>query len=217
MATKKAVKKAVKKAPAKKAVNRVNAHGAGLRSDSTLSKVLSRRTEENLTPAMKHRRDVFIREYVRDFNGAQAWLRMKAEVDPQDSHKHFTPAQAAEHAYQLKNEPYVAKRIAEVLDGLEAANMLSQSRVLGMAIREAELVGLGSKHAARVSAIKLLADMLDMTSQAKHQAAQRANPQGGGTAHRGGVMVVPEVAGTADEWEAAAAGAQARLKEEVRK
>ncbi len=217
MATKKAVKKAVKKAPAKKVANRNSAHGAGIDPGSTYGQRLARRTEENLTPAMKHRRDVFITEYLRDFNGAQAWLRMKAQVDPEDAHKHYSPAQAAEHAYQLRNEPYVAKRIAEVMDAMDAASMLSQTRVMAMAIREAELQGHGAKHAARVSAIKLLADMLDMTSAAK--AAGARNPQGGNGAGlpRGGVMVVPEVAGTADEWEAAAADAQARLKEEVRK
>lgn len=216
MATKKVAKKAVKKAPAKKAANRNSTHGAGIDPTSTYGQRLARRTEENLTPAMKHRRDVFIREYIRDFNGAQAWLRMKAEVDPEDAHKHYSPAQAAEHAYQLKNEPYVAKRIAELVDSLEAANMISQQRVLAMLIRDAELQGIGAKHAARVSAQKVLVDVLGMSSQAK-AAAARTEGAGGAGGPRGGVMVVPAVAGTADEWEAAAAEAQAKLKEEVRK
>lgn len=216
MATKKAVKKAVKKAPAKKAANRNSSHGAGIDPNSHYGKALARRTEENLTPAMKHRRDVFIREYIRDFNGAQAWLRMKAEVDPEDAHKHYSPAQAAEHAYQLRNEPYVAKRIAELVDSLEAANMISQQRVLAMLIRDAELQGIGAKHAARVSAQKVLVDVLGMSTAAKAVAARTESASGAGLP-RGGVMVVPAVAGTADEWEAAAASAQAKLKDEVRK
>lgn len=217
MATKKVAKKAVKKAPAKKASGRVNAHGEGLRSTSKLAQVLSRRTEENLTPAMKHRRDVFIREYLRDFNGSQAWLRMKAECDPEDAHKTYTPIQSSEAAYQLRQEPYVAARIAELVDSLEAANMVSQQRVLAMLLRDAELQGIGAKHAARVSAQKVLVDILGMSSAAKAVAARTDSAQGAGSGHRGGVMVVPAVAGTADEWEAAAAQAQAQLKEEVRK
>lgn len=216
MATKKVAKKAVKKAPAKKASGRVNAHGEGLRSTSKLAQVLSRRTEENLTPAMKHRRDVFIREYLRDFNGSQAWLRMKAECDPEDAHKTYTPIQSSEAAYQLRQEPYVAKRIAELVDSLEAANMVSQQRVLAMLLRDAELQGIGAKHAARVSAQKVLVDILGMSSAAKAVVARTGGAQGAG-GPRGGVMVVPAVAGTADEWEAAAAQAQAQLKEEVRK
>lgn len=215
MATKKVVKKAVKKAPAKNA--RRNAPGEGIRSDSSLAKALSRRTEENLTDAMKHRRDVFIREYIRDFNGAQAWLRMKAEVDPQDSHTNYTPAKAAEHAYQLRNEPYVAKRIAELIDSMEAANMINENRILAMVIRDAELQGIGAKHAARVGAQKLLMDYMKMTSGAR-AAQQRAQAPGEADGlPRGGVMVVPPVEGSPESWEARAAAAQAALKEEVRK
>lgn len=215
MAVKKAIKKATKKAPAKKANARVNPAGSGIRPDSSLGKALARRTEENLTDAMKRRRDIFVREYLYDFNGANAWRRMMAEVSPDDT-RTFTPAQAAEHAYQLRNEPYVAARIKECIEGLEAANMISEQRILGMAIREAELQGIGAKHSARVSAIGMLMDYLNMTSKAK-AVAQRVPTGGGGNGLRGGVMVVPDVAGTADEWEAAAAQAQAKLKEEVRK
>jgi hypothetical protein len=215
-AAKKAVKKAAKKVPAKKAANRVKSHGEGVDPTSTYGQRLARRTEENLTPAMKHRRDVFIREYLRDFNGAQAWLRMKAEVDPQDAHKHYTPAQAAEHAYQLRNEPYVAKRIAELVDAMDAANVISQQRVLAMLVREAELQGIGAKHAARVAAQKVLVDVLGMSSAAKAAAARVPSGPGGNGLPRGGVMVVPDVAGDVESWEAAAADAQARLKQEVR-
>lgn len=216
MATKKAVKKAVKKVPAKKTNARVNAHGAGLRPESALARSLAHRTEENLSDSMKHRRNVFIREYLRDFNGAQAWLRMKAEVDPQDAHKTWSPAQAAEHAYQLRNEPYVAQKIAEMIDSLEAANMINDRRILAMVIRDAELQGIGAKHAARVGAQKLLMDYMGMTSAAK-EAARRGTPEGGAAGPRGGVMVVPAVEGSADSWEARAAAAQAALKEDVRK
>lgn len=221
MATKKVVKKVpARKAPAKKvpakANKRTNAHGEGIRADSSLARTLARRTEENLTAPMKHRRDVFIREYLRDFNGAQAWLRMKAECDPDDAHERYTPRVCAEHAYQLKNEPYVAKRLAELIDGMEAANMINQQRVLAMVLRDAELQGLGAKHAARVSAQKLLMDFMGMTSQAK-AVQQRDNQGGGNGGPRGGVMIVPDVAGTADDWEAAAAKSQAQLKAEVRK
>lgn len=214
MATKKAAKKVAKKAPAKKAVRK---KAGGIDPNSTYGARLARRTEENLTDAMKHRRDVFIREYVRDFNGAQAWLRMKAEVDPQDAHKHYTAAQAAEHAYQLRNEPYVAKRIAELVDAMESAALLNQNRVLAMAIREAEREGMGAKHSARVSAIKLLADLLEMTSAGKTNQHNRQQGGSGAGGPAGGVMVVPEVAKSAETWEQRAARAQAELKAEVRK
>lgn len=213
MAAKKAVKKAAKKAPAKNA--RKNAPGAGLRPDSSLAQTLARRTEDNLTPAMKHRRDIFIQEYLYDFNGAQAWRRMKARVDPAED-KVYTNAQAAEFAYQLRNEPYVALRLKEALEAMDAANMLSEQRILGMAIREAELQGIGAKHAGRVAAIKLLMDYKKMTSGAQAAANRGSGGAGGASGPRGGVMVVPDVA-SVDDWEEMAADAQAQLKEEVRK
>lgn len=214
MATKKAAKKVAKKTT-KSVVNRSRTHGEGIDPNSSLGRTLARRTEENLTDAMKRRRDIFVREYLYDFSAANAWRRMKAELDPEDQ-KAYTPTEAAERGYQLKNEPYVSMRIREAIELQEAANILSEQRVLSMAIREAELQGIGAKHAARVSAVGLLMDYLAMTSKAKTAAQQRtANPSGAG-GPRGGVMVVPDVV-SVDKWEGAAAEAQAKLKEEVRK
>lgn len=214
MAAKKAVKKAAKKAPAKKTVAKRTA-GSGIDPDSTYGQRLARRTEENLTPAMKHRRDVFIQEYLYDFIGAQAWRRMKARVDP-DDHKPYSAEVAAEQAYMMLNEPYVALKVRETIDAMEEGNMLSRQRVLGMAIREAEFQGFGAKHAGRVGAVKLLMDYLKMTSGAEAAGNRGGGPQGASGGPRGGVMVVPGEVGV-DQWEAKAMGAQARLKEDVKK
>lgn len=215
-ATKKATKKVAAKKVAKKAAAAPPAGGRG-DPNTAYRKRLNRRTEENLTDRMRYRRDVFVTEYLRDFNGAQAWLRMKAICEPEDDTSRYTAAQCAEHAYQLRQEPYTAKRIADGIDALNAATMLTQQRVMAMAIREAELQGAGAKHAARVSAIKLLSDKLDKMAELAERAEAAAKQARQGTGlNASGVMVVPPVAATVDDWEARAAAAQARLKQEVR-
>lgn len=210
-----AVKKAVTKKAAKKGKTAEyrNKRGQGVNPDSAYGKRLLRRTEENLTPPMKNRRDVFITEYLYDFNAAQAWRRMKAIVDPEDT-KPYTNVQAAEQGYMLTREPYVALKIRECLEAQEESKMLSRQRVLGMAIREAEREGLGAKHAARVSSIGLLMRALKMVD-APGSGGGRGGV-GGHNGPRGGVMVVPDVP-SVDDWEAMSAQAQAQLKDEVRK
>lgn len=207
---------AVKKKPApKKTAPRRNKRGEGLNPDSAYGKAILSRTEDKLTPAMKVRRDIFISEYMVDFNAAQAWLRMKARHEPEDLHKEYTAAECAEHGYRMTREPYVAKRIQELMDSMSQAELINANRVLGMAIREANYHGLGAQHGGRVNAIKLLADLLSMTSTAKAATARNDTPKGN-TGPRGGVMLVPATE-SEKGWEARSKAAQARLKEEVRK
>lgn len=218
MATKKAVKKvakkAVKKAPARKAVGhasgRKNKPGEGLRKDSSLGKTLAERTEENMRPSTKRRRDVFVAEYLYDFNGAAAYRRMRAICDP-DNKKELTPAQASNLGYNMRNEPYVELRIREVVDLLEQKELINQNRILAMLVREANVHGIGAQHGGRVAALKTLVDVLGMGS-----AAQQARRAAAGSGRGSGVMVVPEE-GSVGTWEERAQAAQAKLKEEVRK
>jgi hypothetical protein len=164
--------------------------------DSKVTKRLKRRTEENLTLKMKVKRDVFITEFLRDWNGPMAAIRMGESAD-----------NAPKIARQYLREPYVAKRIWEVVDAMDEAELINRKRVLGGLIREANFQGIGASHGARVSAWGKLANILGMEQE-------NINVKGE-VEVRGGVMIVP-VSSPAD-WERLAENSQKRLKEDVRK
>lgn len=196
-----------KKQPAKKSpvakVGKKNASRTPHDPESGFSKQMAKRTEENLSPAMKKRRDHFISEYLVDFNAAQAFIRMKAEEEP---FKEIDAAAAAAGGYSFTREPYVAKKIQEALEAMEEANIVTRKRVLGGLLREANYHGVGAQHGARVSSWTKLAGILKMDVKQVEASV----------ALRGGVMIVPATEDGAG-WEARAAEAQAALKEEVRK
>lgn len=198
---------APKKQPARKKpvakVGKKNASRTPHDPDSGFSKLIGKRTEENLSPAMKKRRDHFISEYLVDFNAAQAFIRMKAEEEP---FKEIDAAAAAAGGYSFTREPYVAKKIQEALEDMEEANIITRKRVLGGLIREANYHGVGAQHGARVSSWSKLAGILRMDVKIVEQ----------NVGLRGGVMIVPQTE-DGESWEARAAGAQAALKEDVRK
>lgn len=208
MAAKKAVKKAVtKKKPAR------NARGSGVNPDSAYGQTIVNKTEENLSPKGKARRDRFVMEYLYDFSASNAWRRMKAWEEPDKALEEVPADKAAEYGYKLTQEPYVANKIREAVDAAAEADMINAKRVLSMAIREANYHGMGAAHSARVASIRFLGDVLAMTSSAK-AAVQRTEPKAAGP--RGGVMVVPETA-KLETWEVRSKKAQAKLKEDVRK
>jgi phage terminase small subunit len=173
---------------------------AGRRSLSPReSQRLSRRTEENLTPRMKAMRDRFIAEFLVDWSGPNAYIRAGGPAST-----------AAKMASEYLREPYVTKKIYEVLESMEEAEIISRKKVLAGLIREAHYQGIGASHGARVSAWSKLANILGM-----EQVNVRVE---GNVDHnvRGGVMVVPVVPGT-DAWEQLASNTQKQLKEDVRK
>lgn len=161
--------------------------------NSKTSRKLAARTEDRLTPAMKDRRDRFIAEYLVDFHGPNAILRSGG-----------ASSTAAKMAYEFLREPYVTRRIREVIDSMEEADLINRKRILAGLIREANYTGIGASHGARVSAYSKLASILGMDAPQKvqHQVS-------------GGVMVIPVTANLSD-WETVAEQKQLALKEDVR-
>lgn len=170
--------------------------GRKANEDNKQGRKLKRRTLENLTPAMKAKRDRFITEFVKDFNGPMAYVRAGGPY-----------TSAVKMSGEFLREPYVAQRIWEVIDSLEEAEIINRKHVLAGLVREANFTGIGASHGARVSAYAHLAKILGME--------QTNINLKGDIKFRGGVMLVPAPDPMA--WEQAAAEAQKQLKEDVRK
>lgn len=150
-------------------------------------------------------RDVFVREYVKDYNPVLAAIRCG-----------FMRAFAEEYAVKFMAESYVIKRIkavelGEIEDEPHPAAGPAQSRnraVEIQLIREANYYGPGGSAAARVAALGKLASIYGMDGNASKKGK-------GGKAGRGGVMVVPGIADI-DEWEKAASESQDKLVADAR-
>lgn len=170
--------------------------GRKANEDNKQGRKLKRRTLENLSPKMKEKRDRFITEYVKDFNGPMAYVRAGGPY-----------TSAVKMSGEYLREPYVASRIWEVIDSMEEAELITRKHVIAMFIREANYQGMGASHGARVAAIGHLAKVLGMEQT-------NVNVKGD-IKFRGGVMLVP--APDPMSWEQAAAEAQRQLKEDVRK
>jgi hypothetical protein len=198
-----AKKAATKRAPTK----RIRAGVAtGAAEQSGFSQKVARRTEANLSDRMKRDRDVFVTEYLCDFNAGNAWRRMKATCYPDDPLTMSQEVKASDYGYELTREPYVAFKIKEAIDALEEDQLINRKRILSGLVREANYHGVGASHSARVGSYGKLASILGMDNH-KLEAT---------LALRGGVMIVPQVE-SEETWEERAAKAQAALKEEVRK
>ncbi|HEY9246339.1 MAG TPA: terminase small subunit [Candidatus Methanoperedens sp.] len=178
--------------------NITNQRGWGKSPDpnSQTSKKIVRFTEEFMLahPLMKAKRDKFIAEFLIDFNGPLAWIRSGGSYST-----------AAKMGNQYLREPYVAKKIWEVIDSLEEAKIINRKRILAGLVREANFMGIGASHSARVSAYSKLASILGMDAPQKVEAKVKFT---------GGVMLVP-FSPDAKEWEKNAIEAQKKLKEEA--
>ena len=145
--------------------------------------------EPGLSDSEKSLRDIFVREYLFDFNPLQAAIRCG-----------FMSKFAEQYAANFMKEPYVLKRIAELkMDTDEEANKQSIKAAL---LREAHYHGEDSSHSARVSALAKLSAIYGLDKSGEDGK--------GGT----GVMIVP-VANESD-WENVAQSGQKQLKEDVR-
>lgn len=153
-----------------------------------------KKTEEAMTPLEKANRDRFINEYLVDWRGPQAWIRAGG-----------SESNASIKARELLKEPYVARKIREQVDLIEQSQLINRNRVLAGLVREANYLGVGASHSARVAAYTVLAKILGMEASIKvdHEI-------------RGGVMLIP--AGVpVEDWEKNAIDVQSQLKLDVRK
>lgn len=150
-------------------------------------------------------RDMFVREYLYDFDHIAAALRCG-----------FLTAFAKEYADKFMSEPYVQQQLRMYSElgfapgTQEAMNeeLNAKRKVFNALMREAHYHGADGKHSARVSALAKLATILGMDKGPDKD-------QGKGELHRGGVMAVPAIANLND-WEDAAVISQEALVQHAR-
>lgn len=152
-----------------------------------------------LSPVEKDLRDKFVTQYLVDYDAWAATIRCG-----------FLRSVAVEYAGQLMQDPYVQRELArkqlEESADPKATAKLKKRQTEAALLREAHYKGVGSSHAARVSALAKLCNIYDMDGATKITA---------NVVHRGGVMLVPAIA-SVDEWEKAAASSQDKLIQDAR-
>lgn len=149
--------------------------------------------EVKLSTREKALRDLFVKEYLVDFDAISACLRCG-----------FTSVTAQQYAHKFMEEGYVQKKLATEqakfgsVDDVDSKEALKQQIITGL-IREAHNRGTGSSHSARVAALSKLASIVGLDAVNKLMAGEQS-----------GVMMVPAIA-SLDDWEAAAQASQEKL------
>jgi hypothetical protein len=147
---------------------------------------------EKMNPREKALRDMFVSEYLIDFDQVKAAMRCG-----------FNQQFAVEYSRKFMEESYVQKRINEVRfmkTDEKALAEFDKARILSSLMAEAHYHGPGSSQAARVAALGKLAIMYGMEVKRVEATVQ----------HRGGVMAVPGIA-SLDDWEKQASASQDEL------
>lgn len=143
-----------------------------------------------LQPKTKAVRELFVAEYLKDFNGSAALLRLGVNY-----------TQPTVVANRWLKEPYTQFLLSKVIDEVKEDSLVTRNRVIASLIREANNHGLDCSGASRVSALGKLTKILGMEID-KSEIDVRV---------QGGIMLVP-LANNAADWELNAAEAQLTLK-----
>jgi len=154
--------------------------------------------EENIPARERALLDLFVQEYLVDYSPTNAAMRCG-----------FQKSFAVQYGMQFMERPYVQRRIKALEFAPadpKADEEYNKARVKQALIKEAYYKGPGSSHAARVTALRALAELYGM--QAPKRVEQNVKVQGG-------VMQVPGIA-SLDEWEQAAAESQEKLVRDTR-
>lgn len=141
-------------------------------------------------------RDLFVAEYLIDFNSVAAAQRCG-----------FSRSNAIEYSQRFLQESYVQKKIKNMeLTPVDEDREIefNRQRVKQQLMREAYYHGPGSSHAARVAALAKLMSIYGM------EAPKQVNTKNVHE-HRGGVMRTPVPVANAEEWEAQAVANQESL------
>lgn len=156
--------------------------------------------EPELSPREKALRDEFVKEYYFDRNPVAAARRLG-----------FMEGFAEDYAQRFMNEAYVRRKMKEYESKLVQDNpdQLAEKRAMveQKLLFEANYHGPGSSHAARVSALSKLCALYGMEKASGEKDLVDED--------YGGVMVVPAMV-SADNWGAAAAKQQEKLKQTVK-
>lgn len=151
-------------------------------------------TFAKLPEKSKRLREVFAREYIKDFNATATMRRM--------GYKHSA---IHVHGHKLLTHPYTQWFLGQLMDKLDEKCIINRNMVLLGLLKQANLDGVDASHAARVSAWRALGKTLGM----------EVTKVEGNVTMNGGVMAVP-IAGSVEDWEKMSQAAQAKLKEAVR-
>jgi len=142
-------------------------------------------------PQTKAVRQLFVAEYVKDFNGVAALARLGLNYS--------APGVVAS---RWLKEPFTQYLLARYVDEIDEDALINRKRVIAGLNREANSYGLDSSGASRVSAYGKLAKILGMEIDRSEVKVAVA----------GGIMLVP-MGTSIDEWERNASRAQAELKQ----
>lgn len=159
-----------------------------------LDRVGQKREFEKLGIAEQCKRELFVREYLYDFNAHNAACRAGIP-------DHI----ASQWSSSVMREPWVRNRLKEVIEEVDEKVVVSRNRIMFGLLEEAQRIGMDSSHAARVAAWDKLATIAGM----------KIEKQSHEHTFKGGVMVVPAT-GSVDTWSDQASASQARLKDDVR-
>lgn len=166
--------------------------------------VLDAAMQPDLSPREKALRDLFVREYLTDYDPIAACLRCG-----------FMRSFAEEYATKFMSEPYVRQQLI-ILEqttplpgtGSNDADDYNRKRIVTGLFREAHDMKNGSS-SSRVSALKELAVIYRLTEKVIE------DPNKGKKVHRGGIIQVPEIADVT-QWEEVATHTQEKLVADVR-
>ncbi len=137
----------------------------------------------------------FVHEYIKDFNEENAALRMG-----------YPEPSARTTGKVFLGNAFTQLRVGEILDKLEADNVVSGARIVAALWREANApdVAFSSNSSTRIAALKALARIKGL------ERPQIEDPNN--RILTGGIMVVP-IALSPDQWGEYAAASQRNLKE----
>lgn len=143
-----------------------------------------------LTNQQKARFDRFVAEYVFDYNGTRAVMRMGYEE-----------AGAGLRAHQWLKTPYVQYKLKSYVAKLEDQTLCTRGYVVSMLVREANYYGPDGNAASRVAACRQLAKALGLNVLKVEQEVRNF-----------AVMEVPMIPNS-EEWSKHATESQRELKE----
>lgn len=152
--------------------------------------------ESGMSPGEKALRDKFVNEYLVDFDEYRAALRVG-----------LLPSVAATYSKQLMNDGYVQREIARLQREQQSDPKSQQERDRELTLNTLRQAMQNGPYASRVAAARQMSAIHGFDAPIKTQNE---------TTHRGGVMMVPEIANV-EEWQKAAQTSQEKLVEETQK
>lgn len=154
--------------------------------------------ERSYTWREKALRDLFVKEYLVDYDSIGAAMRVG-----------YNRGIAKEYAVRLMDEPYVMRQIAKQEGApIEESEDVLKKRIMAGLIREANYRGAGSSQAARVAALGKLAQLNGM-EPATRMKTELTGPNGE-PLQGPGQFIIPGVM-TPEQWETAVKKQQSDL------